>query len=161
MSEIAPVEQTRPVQRGKVGRPTMLDLNKAYGVLHAISQTGSIEGAAALNGISATTYYNWMRYGKRMTEWEAEGHRLEPEDEPFAILYRNVSETLAHLEVRNFEIVQSAAREGVWQAAAWILERRFPARWGRRYQGDKSAVNISTQKLTISPSDDTKSGQRE
>ena len=70
----------------------MLDINKAYAVLHAISQAGSIEGAAALNGISATTYYNWMRHGKQIkTEWEAEGNRLDPEDETFAILYRNVN----------------------------------------------------------------------
>jgi hypothetical protein len=99
----------------------MLDLNKAYGVLHAISQTGTVEGAAALNGISAPTYYNWMRHGKRMTEWEAAGNRLEPEDEPFAILYRNVNQTLSHLEVRNFEIVQSAAQNGEWQRQCGLL----------------------------------------
>ena len=129
----------------------MLDLNKAYADLHAISQTGSIEGAAALNGISATTYYNWMRHGKPMTDWEAEGNRLDPEDETFAILYRNVNQALAHLEVRSFEIVQKAANAGTWQAAAWILERRFPARWGRRNVGDRSAVSISTQKVTVAP----------
>ena len=54
-------------------------------------------------------------------------------------------------EVHNFEIVQSAAQNGVWQAAAWILERRFPARWGRRNPGDKSAVNISTDRVTVAP----------
>jgi transposase len=150
LSDIVPKLQNRPTRRGKVGRPTMLDINKAYAVLHAISQAGSIEGAAALNGISATTYYNWMRHGKRMTEWEAEGNRLDPEDERFAILYRNVNQALAHLETRNFEKVQNAAMEGVWQAAAWILERRFPGRWGRRYQGDKSAVSISTDRVTVS-----------
>jgi len=53
-----------------------------------------------------------------MAEWEAEGNRLYPEDKPFSILYRNVSEKLAHLEVRNFEIVQRAAKARVWQAAA-------------------------------------------
>jgi molybdenum-dependent DNA-binding transcriptional regulator ModE len=129
----------------------MLDLNKAYGVLHAISQTGSIEGAAALCGISATTYYNWLRHGRRMAEREAEGHRIDSEDQLFASLYRNISETLAHLESRNFEIVQRSAKEGVWQAAAWILERRFPARWGRRNPWDKSPVSISTQRVTVSP----------
>ena len=92
-----------------------------------------------------------MRHGKRMTEWEAEGNRLDPEDETFAILYRNVNQTLSHLEVRNFEIVQKAAREGVWQAAASILERRFPSRWARRNPCDKSAVSISTDRVTVAP----------
>ena len=112
MSEIELLGQSCPAKRGKVGRPTMLDINKAYGVMHSIRETGSIEGAAALNGISATTYYNWMRHGKRMTEWEAQGNRLDPEDEPFAILYRNVNETLAQIELTNYEIVKQAAGPG-------------------------------------------------
>ncbi len=160
-SAIAPIGQNRPTRRGRVGRPTLLDINKAYSVLHSISQVGSIEGAAAMNGISATTYYNWMRHGKRMTEWEAEGNRLEPEDEKFAILYRNVNQALSHLEIRNFEKVQAAALAGTWQAAAWILERRFPGRWGRRYPGDKSAVSISTQRVTVAPAREKGTGESE
>ena len=137
----------------------MLDLNKAYGVMHAITQTGSIEGAAAMSGISATSFYNWMRHGRRMAEMEAEGQRIDIEDRQFASLYRNVSEALAHLEIRNFEIVQNAATEGVWQAAAWILERRFPGRWGKRYPSDRSAVNISTDRVTVAPGAERSSGK--
>ncbi len=129
----------------------MLDINKAYGVMHSIRETGSIEGAAALNGISATTYYNWMRHGKRMTEWEAQGNRLDPEDEPFAILYRNVNETLAQIELTNYEIVKQAAGAGIWQAAAWVLERRFPERWGRRSGGGRVPIEIRADSVSIRP----------
>ena len=61
-----------------------------------------------------------------MAAQQAKGYPLLPEDDPFAVLYRNVMEELAHLERINFGIVQQAAKQGAWQAAAWILERRFP-----------------------------------
>jgi len=133
----------------KRGRPTILNLNKAYEVVHAIVVTGSIEGASALSGIARRTYYNWLRYGERMAVRQEAGYRLAQEDEIFAILYRNVMDELARLERHNFELVKHAADAGVWQAAAWTLERRFPERWGRRGLRNGPPVHISTDRVTI------------
>lgn len=43
---------------------------------------------------------------------------------------------MSESEVLHLGLVTRAAREDVrqWGAAAWLLERRFPERWGRRDQ---------------------------
>jgi hypothetical protein len=33
--------------------------------------------------------------------------------------------------LRNIGIIQTAAQNGTWQAAAWYLERTNPKKWGR------------------------------
>ena len=149
MNEIIPEGRKSLEKRRTLGRPTLLNIDKAYKVVHAIRITGSIEGAAALCGIARRTYYNWLRYGERMALREAECYRLDPEDEPFAILYRNVMNELSLLEQRYFEVVKNAAGDGAWQAAAWILERRFPERWGRRGSHNEPPVHITTDQVTI------------
>jgi hypothetical protein len=35
-------------------------------------------------------------------------------------------------EIRNVALIQKAANDGTWQAAAWYLERTAWQRWGRR-----------------------------
>jgi len=40
-------------------------------------------------------------------------------------------------ENANVSIIYKAGRED-WRAAAWWLERRFPARWGRRRRAEVS-----------------------
>lgn len=34
-------------------------------------------------------------------------------------------------EIRNVMLIAQAARQGSWPAAAWLLERHYPERWGR------------------------------
>ena len=43
-----------------------------------------------------------------------------------------VQNARAEAEARNVALIQRAANEGTWQAAAWFLERTAHARWGRR-----------------------------
>jgi hypothetical protein len=37
---------------------------------------------------------------------------------------------MAEAEMRDVALIAQAAKEN-WQAAAWRLERKYPARWGR------------------------------
>jgi hypothetical protein len=46
--------------------------------------------------------------------------------------------------VRNLTIIQKAANDGQWQAAAWYLERTNPKKWGR-YE----TVEVTGQDTTI------------
>ena len=36
-------------------------------------------------------------------------------------------------------VVENAAREGSWNAAAWLLERRYRTRWGKKQPVPKPA----------------------
>jgi hypothetical protein len=50
----------------------------------------------------------------------------------YAIFLYHSERALAVSEVRNITLIQQAASDGQWQAAAWLNERRHPERWGRR-----------------------------
>ena len=52
----------------------------------------------------------------------------------FADFADAIQKAEADAEVRNVAIVTRAAQSGVWQAAAWWLERRFPHDYGRTIQ---------------------------
>lgn len=80
-----------------------------------------VETAAAFCGISKDTFYRWLRM--------AEG------DEATELLVKlsdAVKKAMAEAELRDLSVIDKAAQEGVWQAAAWRLERKYHDRWGRQ-----------------------------
>ncbi len=54
------------------------------------------------------------------------------EDDPYRGLRSEVERAIADAEAGEVGLVIKAARDGDWRAAAWLLERRFGERWGRR-----------------------------
>lgn len=86
-------------------------------VLQAIRTGCYVETAAAYAGISKQTLFNWLR----------EGARGDPRAVEF---HREFTEALARAELKELAIISKAAEKS-WPAAAWILERRFPKRWGQ------------------------------
>lgn len=90
------------------------------------------ETAASYAGINKTTFYAWLRRGAR----ESRG------------LYHAFSEAVekahADSETRDVGLIAKAAADGVWQAAAWRLERKFPDRWGRRDRIDATVKGAIT-----------------
>lgn len=86
-------------------------------------------------GVAEETWYRWLREG------EQGQHPLKRE------FYESVKRAEARAIARNVALVQRAAQEGNWQAAAWWLERKFPSEWGKkdRYNldfGDKVVFEI-------------------
>ena len=69
-------------------------------------------------GISEHTYYEWLVRGER---------------EPGSIygeFFRAVRKAEADAEVEGVAIIEQAGRKE-WQARAWLLERKYPYKWGR------------------------------
>jgi hypothetical protein len=87
----------------------------------AIRNGAYVETAVALCGISKQTFYRWLRQG-------------ETEEAPDLIrkLSDAVKKGMAEAEMRDLAVIDKAAQEGEWTAAAWRLERKFPEKWGRR-----------------------------
>lgn len=79
------------------------------------------ETAAAYAGISAKTFYEWLNRGESD----------EPKEEAFRNFREAVEKAKADAEVRDIALIDKAAHDGSWQAAAWKLERKFPQKWGR------------------------------
>jgi transposase len=80
-----------------------------------------VETAAAFCGISKDTFYRWLRMA------ESEGAT-----ELLLKLSDAVKKAMAEAELRDLHVIDKAAQEGVWQAAAWRLERKYNDRWGRQ-----------------------------
>jgi transposase len=105
----------------KIGRRTKLTQEVQDRIVYAITSGNYIETAAAYAGISKNTLYRWLEQG---------------EDPNADAVYRDFRDAVeiarAQAEVRNVALIQKAANDGTWQAAAWYLERTAWQRWGRR-----------------------------
>jgi|LakMenEpi03Aug12_release.lakeMendotaPanAssembly.Ray.scaffolds.fasta_scaffold360217_2 transposase len=110
-----------------MGRPLKLTPTLQDKICNAIAAGSYSEIAARYAGVSSTTFYKWMALG--------DGDNAES---PYREFREAVENARATSEVRNIGLIQQAANNGTWQAAAWYLERTSPARWGRR-----SALEVS------------------
>ena len=80
-------------------------------------------------GVDESTWYRWLR----------EGEQSEDENDLKYKFYQSIKKAEAKAVARNVALIQRAAQEGNWQAAAWWLERKFPAEWGKRDKLDIGA----------------------
>jgi hypothetical protein len=103
----------------------------------------SLEAAAAACGVGRRTAYSWQAVGE---EWD-EAELLEtPEDRrPFAAFARAIADARLAAETRYLRTVERAAPND-WRAAAWILERTRPEKFGRlerlRVGGDRDSEPV-------------------
>lgn len=97
-----------------MGRPTKYTPETVQRILNAVSVGAAYEHACAAGGIEYETFRRWChtKDGFYAAVKEAEGQA--------------VSKWLARIE--------QAANNGVWQAAAWKLERLYPRLYGRTIQ---------------------------
>lgn len=72
-------------------------------------------------GISVPTYYIWKKKGEEGIE-------------PYATFLENVEEAEAEGEMIHVEIIHDTALSGNWLSSAWLLERKYPQRFGKREQ---------------------------
>jgi hypothetical protein len=103
------------VTQGKeVGRPPILDATKRAEICAILAVGGSRAIAAQYVGCHPDTIRNTAQ---RDPEFAASLERAES----------------GH-EVKHLTFINKAAEEGrYWRAAAWALERKYPARYGRRH----------------------------
>lgn len=103
--------------------PELLDLVAAHirGGLYP-------ERAAIAAGVPASTHYDWQRKGRDELAAIAGGRRPR---KTFAA-FRAYVEMLerATVEVEAAALAKVTAGEPGWEAAAWLLERRFRDTWG-------------------------------
>ena len=88
--------------------------------------------------------------GRRtLTRWLAQGRVVRPQlasapADPLDLgPARSLDDRLAKAEPGLVGVIAAAAGRGSWQAAAWILERRWPERWARPPVREAEAVRRS------------------
>ena len=73
--------------------------------------------ACALCGIDASTYYRWMREGKKDSD---------------GLLYHFYQAIKKANAERERSWVKHISDDPSWQSKAWLLERRFHDEWGKK-----------------------------
>lgn len=105
---------------GTPGRHTLCTPERTAIICEALEGGAYLATAAALAGLHPDTVYKWLKRG-------AEG------EEPYATFASAVESAQATGEKRLLDLIRAAAAEPKhWQAAAWMLERKFPDRYGRK-----------------------------
>ncbi len=110
------------------GRPTKMTADRVARLQEALRGGHTRVTAAALAGIGTSTLYAWMAAANR------------PDAAPEFVEFLDAIKT-AEVEAEDalLAIIRDAAAKQ-WQAAAWILERRHPDNWGRRFKADVSVA---------------------
>lgn len=109
------------------GRPEKLTPEIQSELAKYIAMGHYLDTAAQLAGIHRNTVNLWLKRGRK----ESKGKYHD-----FLVA---IKRALAEAEKKDVDIINSAASSGIWQAAAWKLERRYPDRWGR-----KDRLNLNT-----------------
>jgi len=78
-------------------------------------------------GVDESTWYRWLSDGEKAKS----GIKRE--------FYETIKKAEKEAIARNVALIQRAAQEGNWQAAAWWLERKYFEDWGRKDKVDLSA----------------------
>jgi len=94
-----------------MARPTIRNNRRDEKLLEALRAGNTHRVAAAYAGYSESTLYHYMS--------------IDPDFHEKVALAECEAEALA------LSVVQQAASRGVWQAAAWFLERRRPKDYGK------------------------------
>lgn len=118
----------------RMGRPPKFNEEAANRIVIAVRGGNYMETAAALAGISKDTLYAWLRTGAR----QKSGQLRDFSDA--------VKKALGEAEATDLALIQKAAKDGAWQAAAWRLERRFRDKWGKSIAVE-DLKNKSTEEL--------------
>ncbi|NPV52200.1 MAG: hypothetical protein HPY71_01600 [Firmicutes bacterium] len=100
-----------------MGRSTRLTPELADRIANLVSTGNYDVVVCGLVGIGTSTYYRWLAMGEKAKSG----------------IYREFWEKVKKAEAaREAKWVKDIDADPSWQSKAWLLERRYPDRWGRR-----------------------------
>lgn len=102
-----------------MARPSKLTSEVEARIVEAVELGATWERAADAAGIGASTLREWRQRG-------------EAGEEPFSAFLAALKRAEGDGVARALRTIRQASESGTWQAAAWLLERRYPADYGRR-----------------------------
>jgi transposase len=120
-----------------VARPPKLDEQTIEDIARLVRVGTPISGAAQTVGISTSTFYSWLERGES----------TKPADAPYRKFREAIEQARAEGEVLLVQRIQNAAAKGSWQAAAYLLERRYSDNWRKDADHDRqNQSETETQK---------------
>ena len=138
----------------KPGRHTLLNKDRQNAITTMLKAGSYVEDACRAVGITTTTFYNWIQRGNIQRERQGAGLPIEPNEAPFLEFLDTIEIADAEGMVSHLMNRDNAAKNGAWQASAWILERKQPKKWGRYDRTEISGpnggaiqINVTTEEL--------------
>lgn len=122
-------------------RPTEIDSLKVETLVTALRTGNYFEHACAFAGLSPSTVYRWLERGRKEREIIEQGNKPDPNEMHYVELCDTIEKARAEAVVRNVGIIQKAANNGTWQAAAWWLERTMPTQFGRQIKAEVTSID--------------------
>ena len=130
-----------------MGRRSKFTEETQQKIISAIRLGMTYERAALAAGIAVSTFYKWKK--------EAEEQKWGQKKEFLDALKKAEAEGEAMLLQR----IQKEAKNGTWQAAAWILERRHRERWGRNLDvtsgGEPVTLRVVYERSNMTQADES------
>lgn len=112
-------------------KPMTVDDPKFKRLIEALTAGNYMNIACEYAGIGESTVYKWLAEARDEFAAVSQGRLPDKEKARLLEMADAINNARAEAETRNVFMIQKAAREGTWQAAAWWLERTAPKRWGR------------------------------
>ena len=110
-------------------------------LVEAMKDGLSIDIACNYVGINRSTFFRWQKDAKKIYKELGEGKRtpsrLTPRQEKLVDFLKQMLQAVAAYELNLLKRIKEQSPR--WQAAAWILERRFRERYARRVLVDDDA----------------------
>lgn len=138
----------------KTGRKTLLTDQRQEAIATMLRAGAYVEDACRAVGIHRATFYNWMARGATQRERLNAGLEIEPDEQPYLDFLDTMEEADAEGIIGHVMNIDNAAKNGTWQASAWILERKQPKKWGRADrteitgpEGGPIQITVSTEEL--------------
>ena len=101
----------------KTGRPSKLTAELIKNIQNWLRMGYFVEDAARMAGVTKMTLYRWLDKGREDREQEI--------DSLYADFCDAMERARAEAEGMFINSIQTAAKRGQWQAAAWWLERSY------------------------------------
>jgi transposase len=118
------------------GRPTKLTLDVQEKICQAIQMGATYVIACQYAGLAYNTFNEWMKAGESASTGR------------FHDFCEAVNAAEGRGAIKNLALIDKAAQDGAWQAAAWKLERRYPKDYGRRMIDMNHSGKIDVRSMT-------------
>lgn len=142
-----------------MARPTKLSPEVQERIVMAVRAGATREVAAALVPVNVRTLYRWLSNGHKhenglQSQLSQAIEKAEAEFEAEAILRVRQSSIGGEIIARKTTtrkdgaiVVEETYTRPEWTAAAWLLERKYPDRWGRRERIDLRVLREEAKRM--------------
>ena len=121
-----------------MARRTKLNADVQRRIVQAIQSGATYELAAQYAGITRTTLYYWLEKGKEQTKGI------------YRTFFNEFKKAEAVCCVGALAVIRKEAQAGTWQAAAWLLERRFPQQYARNQQpAVQLTIDVDAEEINV------------